>query len=1046
MRKHLIWIPGILALLAGITGAATHTTIAQTAPAADVLPTTTEGIHVFNDQIDVHTLTDAQAEFAATHYDGTQKLTTSGARRLRAYNADFVVLHYRLGPGIGYRAATGDCQPEGEYLAFIYGDDWVQEWPGDGVLPEEWFYHVDGQRVYWCAWGWYLMDIDHPGWRDWWMGEIQAQLATNEANGLFADSVTVPNYLGAEDWRPALPSYDEAFEADWTRRLNDWMTWAQGELSPEYALIVNAGMLVTTRETTDYSRADGVMIEGFAGWGEYERFEQGDWLLQMDRALALINQDRIVILQSYVWDVSERLWTLANYLLIKGDHTYLNLEVSQGAEWFPEYDLPIGYPLAPPPASVENLLSPAGLYARDYSNGLVLVNPDPAGPPRGMTLNQPMLLVTGATGGGDIPDNADLSGWSVQTTEVTEVMVPPGGAAILLYTMDSANNAAVASPDTTLTANTVPAPPPASAPSATPSGGLDTFHHSGQTFLTWPEVPNNPTLTYQILRHTAPIDDNTLGAAQVIADVPQGSGIFWTERARAVEPPYEDGSYVSLRNYVITDRGPQLADGTGLFIWTTHENGNFYYAVRSSDGSLLLTTTGPITEWVSEPEPVLAWESADRLSRVYTQFMDYATYNPTFDAPRLGTNWLGLPNWEELERANNHQQYAYNYWVGLPTPEICGGAVWDQVPLILHIEGWGSRYAVADAALYWCAVHLWGDDPNQSWYFGFSATHDYRTEIPVTTGPIVNYTEERLLSAVRETLRNVQQPIIDPDRIYVYGHSMGGTGSLMLAERYPAIFAAAAASEPMMNFAAANMWVDELESKWGARALNLPVEIRGPDAVHLAPYQDTGVWDWQNLAAQLAVRRGDEMAFIAIAHGTQDTVIDWQTVVRPSYAAFYQGNRAFIGEITPDDHTWLGFRYHPNWDFDGLNFRRDESLPALSNASSSAPVPPDGVGSYNLTLEWSSSTNNFAGPVIDLPTEWTVVLRSMTGDQTVDITPRRLQQFTVTPGTVYHWQNIGLSDEAAVQEGTITPDGDGLITIMGFMVSENGNRLVIRPE
>jgi hypothetical protein len=250
----------------------------------------------------------------------------------------------------------------------------------------------------------------------------------------------------------------------------------------------------------------------------------------------------------------------------------------------------------------------------------------------------------------------------------------------------------------------------------------------------------------------------------------------------------------------------------------------------------------------------------------------------------------------------------------------------------------------------------------------------------------------------------------------------------------------------MMNCATAAMWLEEMENKWGARDLNLPVEIRGPDAAHLAKYQGTGVWDWQNLGEQLAARRGDEMAFIAIAHGTADTVIDWQTVARPAYLYFYQGNRAFIGEITPDDHTWLGFRYHPNWVFEAMNFPRDESFPALSNASGSLPTPPDGVGGYNLTLEWSSSVNDFAGPPVDTPEEWAVTLRSMDGDQTVDVTPRRLQQFTPEPGRLYVWQNVMLSDDTVVQEGTVTPDQDGLLTVISFAVSEGGNRLMIRPQ
>jgi pimeloyl-ACP methyl ester carboxylesterase len=526
--------------------------------------------------------------------------------------------------------------------------------------------------------------------------------------------------------------------------------------------------------------------------------------------------------------------------------------------------------------------------------------------------------------------------------------------------------------------------------------------------------------------------------------------VYWTERARAVDEAMwaEGGDYRSLRNYVITDLGPELPDNTGLFVWTTQEAdpGDYYYAVvgsaPNSNELALWATAGPVTEQAADPAPVLVWQSADGRSGVYTQFMDYANYNPTYDAPNASNYYLGLPEWEMLEQLQN-QQYAYNYWVGLPDPAICGGAVPDQAPLVLHIEGWGSRYGIMSLGAEWCVVTIWGDDPNQSWYFGFSATHDYNTGLPVTQGPIVNYTEARLLRAVREVIASVDEPQIDTDRIYVYGHSMGGTGALMMAERYPDIFAAISASEPMMNFAASDEFREELVAKWGTVELNLPVESRGPDAAHLAAYDGTGVWDWENLGAQLSARRGDEMAFVSVAHGTEDRIIDWETVARPAYTHFYEGARGFIGEIVMADHTWAGFRYHNNFQFDAFNFRKDESFPALSNASGSLPTPPGGPGSYNLTLEWSASWYDFAGPPVDEPGVWSVALRSLAGEQTVDVTPRRLQAFAATPGTAYSWRNERLDNGEVVQEGELTADADGLLTVPGFTVTEAGNRLVI---
>jgi hypothetical protein len=99
-----------------------------------------------------------------------------------------------------------------------------------------------------------------------------------------------------------------------------------------------------------------------------------------------------------------------------------------------------------------------------------------------------------------------------------------------------------------------------------------------------------------------------------------------------------------------------------------------------------------------------------------------------------------------------------------------------------------------------------------------------------------------------------------------------------------------------------------------------------------------------------------------------------------------------------------------------------------------------------MSLEWSASNNDFAGPPVDTPGEWSIVLRSQAGNQTVDVTPRRLQQFIVQAGITYTWENARADDGTVIQSGTVTCDADQLITITGFEVSEVGNRLTIRPQ
>src|SRR5205823_1328298 len=161
--------------------------------------------------------------FAATHYAGSQKLPASQVDALRKVNPDFVVLQYRLGLGLGYRATSGGCTPNGDWIRILDGDRWIREWPAR--VQERWFVH-------------------------------------------------------------------------------------------------RAGSWVTTRDTTDYSGADGIMLEGFA-----TGLAPVDWALELDRALGLIRKGRVVIAQSYpdAADVDARTFDLASYLLIKGDRTYVNL-------------------------------------------------------------------------------------------------------------------------------------------------------------------------------------------------------------------------------------------------------------------------------------------------------------------------------------------------------------------------------------------------------------------------------------------------------------------------------------------------------------------------------------------------------------------------------------------------------------------------------------------------------------------------------------------------------------------------------------------------
>jgi hypothetical protein len=373
---------------------------------------------------------DPLVRFAARNYAGTQKMLRSEADRLRTVDPGFLILHYRLGEGLGYREVSGDCDPNGDFIRIVEGDEWIREWPD--AVDDSWFYPYAGApRVLLCDWGWYLADLDSPSWRAYWHGEVLRQLQANDDDGVFMDSLSVPNYFGGSRWRPNLPDVDAGFEADWARRIDDWLAWLQTQpVGQDYYLVPNVGSWITTRDPTTYAAADGVMIEGFALEGDGNPYAPDDWRLQADRVLSLARAGKAVIGQTYVSARRERGFALGTYLLLKHERFYLNIEQGFAPEWWPEYDVPIGKPRESA-ARVADLFDDGdGVYERRFSRGLVLVNPEVDGATRTVRLAKPMYLVR-PRGGGDVPDSGDKPG-RLGYRRVSRVNVRPYSAAVLL--------------------------------------------------------------------------------------------------------------------------------------------------------------------------------------------------------------------------------------------------------------------------------------------------------------------------------------------------------------------------------------------------------------------------------------------------------------------------------------------------------------------------------------------------------------------------------------------------------------------------------------
>ncbi|MGC8875245.1 MAG: putative glycoside hydrolase, partial [Chloroflexia bacterium] len=394
-------------------------------------PDTRTGIHVFQGALALRGNA-AWTVFAAHHYAGARQLLRSEIDAIRQTDPDFLLLLDRWGIGLGYRAPDETCDPNGEYLRVIQGDQWVQEWPGEEALQPGWFFSHEGSRVYQCNEGWYLMEPDSEGWRAWQEAHFLDALQATDADGLLALRAEIPTWLGGGRWDPPLPADSPSFEEAWARRLERWFDWARGAFGERYRVIMDAGAWAVPRDTTDYQRAEGVWIQGF-GADVLHRSGMDGWQLQMARILTLVNHDKIVILESQeVATAQDRLYSLGSYLLAKGKHTFLHLELSPEPEWWPEYTIPIGRYEGDVPHTLNELFDPAwGVYLRRYENGVVLVNPGPS--PVAIYLGDRHYLAQ-PSGGGTVPEDGTIpSGWTVTYLPVTQVFVPSGGAAILLY-------------------------------------------------------------------------------------------------------------------------------------------------------------------------------------------------------------------------------------------------------------------------------------------------------------------------------------------------------------------------------------------------------------------------------------------------------------------------------------------------------------------------------------------------------------------------------------------------------------------------------------
>ena len=130
-----------------------------------------------------------------------------------------------------------------------------------------------------------------------------------------------------------------------------------------------------------------------------------------------------------------------------------------------------------------------------------------------------------------------------------------------------------------------------------------------------------------------------------------------------------------------------------------------------------------------------------------------------------------------------------------------------------------------------------------------------------------------------------------------------------------------------------------------------------------------------------------------------------------------------------------------------MDLRTDRSLPAFRSASldgdpgGGRPDDGDPEGQSNLYLMWETEE------AIDVADRWELTVglvdQAPASDGTVDITPRRCQEFRLRAGEKVRWTNTSLTAGRAIQSGEAAADRHGLVTLTAVRVEKGRNRISI---
>ncbi len=564
--------------------------------------------------------------------------------------------------------------------------------------------------------------------------------------------------------------------------------------------------------------------------------------------------------------------------------------------------------------------------------------------------------------------------------------------------------------------------------------GIDVTHQNGQTFVTWQEtsllmpaeapsgkefhgIKKTLTLNTAYRIYCSPTPILTLNGLYPMATVSSLSG--WNQYAYGIHTETSDRL---MHRYVISSTGAQLANGRGLWVHNPDRTGSVYYAVtavingkENRSLSAANAMTSPIAEGTGSGKPIL--------QRIETPEYFLGVQKPVL---YFYTRWEAPPNASVEGRA-------FDYLVGIPPKKIA------PAPVGIHMHCWGGSQETGYT--WWNdaddgAILLASNEDPYDWWTGYHerllTPQPLKTADDWKSGTVHPYTSNRLFSFLY-WMRWDSPWQIDLYRTFMAGSSMGGSGSLMNGIRNGERVAWVRSSVGVHVPAETTTMKSAYAAVWGAPENGVLFENGIP------------VWNYYDDVWFLRNNPGKETPFLAFSNAKNDPLIDWPQAVH-FYQALQDTKRPHIFVWGQNGHSQMA-----NMPLNGsektmpIDIRVNQSLPAFTRCSlDDAPGngnPLDGapMGQINGYLYWETAD------LIDTPQQWELTVGLTPGapkeDCTVDITPRRLQQFKVSPGTLVKWESRDIPSGTVLASGSAFADKSGIVTLPQMTVTKSKIRV-----